>query len=332
MSNIAELRNKFDELGIVYHFYDCQAGHNDEDFVLFNTQVLIPLGVSIEKAFIASDKSNWFILNENPTEDSLNAIIEAQKDLEDYIKEENKEIKFDKSVKESIFITEDTDKVFVDFVNKQLATFLIQKNITNESAFGKSLNEIKEEIESKYYKNLDKFREITHYDDYYCPNFTYKNDLKELLFASTLFNDNGIPLADKNELFKEFFLENVSGLIGGYMQEPYDENSIIFDEPLLEKNAKEFKDYLNALGYDVAILKDLKESDGSENYYSRDTYCAVVYANNMLNLKEAFEHLVYTGDDNPKYKLIDIYPSEKTLAHLDEEIKEQNHIRRKRWV
>lgn len=323
MNHIAKLRDKFDELGIAYHFYDCYAGHNDEDFVLFNTQVLIPLGVPIEKAFIASDKSNWLILNENPTEDSLNAIIEAQKELEDYVKE-NKEIKFNKSLKESI---DDTDRVFVDFVNKQLATFLLQKNITDESAFGKNLNEIKEEIETKYYKNLDKFREITHYDDYYYPNFTYENDLKEFLFASVLFNDNGIPLADKNELFKEFFWENVSELVGGYMQEPYDENSIIFDEPLLEESARKFKDYLNAFGYEVAILKDLKKSD------RYDTYCAVVYADNVPNLNETLDSLS-VEDDNSRYKLIGIWnnPREKTSTNTNEETeyKEQNHIRKRR--
>lgn len=100
---------------------------------------------------------------------------------------------------------------------------------------------------------------------------------------------NDIPLEDKNELFKDYLIDNVfmGMMIGGRTcQEPYDEHSLIFDEPLLEEFAFKAKEHLEKLGYEVALFKNLHHS----NIY--DTYYAFAYADNKESLQECIDYML----------------------------------------
>lgn len=160
---------------------------------------------------------------------------------------------------------------------------------------------------------LEKLDEIFDKETIFCPdNIDDYERIKETyfdestidytkLFKYALKNDE-IELIQKNELLKIFLRSEVYGdlISNDYPQQAYDENSIIFDTPLLEKFALTAKDKLEELGYKVAIFKDLQES----NRY--DTYCAFVYAGDDKSFKEVCEYMsekecyeqIYNSNEN----------------------------------
>ena len=116
---IWEAKETFEEKGIKYKFYDCYAGNNDKEFVLFNTAVLLPQGLSMRYAIYASDKSNWHILNlENTRDEFLDLVLESQQARDEHY--ENECIKLHKA-------TNQDEQCLIDSIDKNLAALLLEK-------------------------------------------------------------------------------------------------------------------------------------------------------------------------------------------------------------
>lgn len=129
---ISEIRGELDKLNIKYTFYDCYAGSNNSSFTIFNTQVICPVGYSLDNAIYATDKSNWFVLNkENVSTKALNDLIDYQgsgefkemNSLSDLI---NKEIKIHQAV-------DDYSQNIIHIINYHLARLLLRENITDKT-------------------------------------------------------------------------------------------------------------------------------------------------------------------------------------------------------
>lgn len=108
-------------------------------------------------------------------------------------------------------------------------------------------------------------------------------------------NNNGISLADKNEELKSYLRYGITGgiITNNTFQQPYNDESIILDEPILESPfGVDIEKALKELGYEVNIVK---ERDGS-------FFCNIVYASDKENLKKATDSFI--GDDFEKYIIL----------------------------
>lgn len=172
---IWEAKETFEEKGIKYKFYDCYAGNNDKEFVLFNTAVLLPQGLSMRYAIYASDKSNWHILNlENTRDEFLDLVLETQQVRDEYY--ENECIKLHKA-------TNKEEQCLIDSINKNLADLLLEKTTIDKTAFGMDLREI---MNSKF---LNELAERIHYK-YLKSNMRVSNNVLKAFQLCKYYRDN----------------------------------------------------------------------------------------------------------------------------------------------
>lgn len=204
------------------------------------------------------------------------------------------------------------------YIENEVERKFIELNEEVMNAFLDELNEIYEnekifypEDIYEYEKICEEFRKNHFSIDYVDYNLLFENELTN----NGHYNSKDVSLVDKDELFQEFFKQEVYGNLiqNSTCQEPFTDESFLFDEPLLEKFAFLAKDKLEGLGYEVAIFKDLRESS------RYDTYCAFAYASDKENLQEVIN---YMNEKNESYE--QMYSS----IELQEEVKNIKKLRR----
>lgn len=163
------------------------------------------------------------------------------------------------------------------------------------------------EIEDWYKKQGSKYEHLNTFDEVLGK---YVDALKRIKLQC-----NDIPLEEKNELFKDYLRDNVfmGMMIGGRCcQEPYDEHSLIFDEPLLEEFTFKAKEHLEKLGYKVAVFLDQKYSDRYNTYYT------FAYADNKESLQKCIDYML----KQDCYSLIDENKKNNKESSINEKLKE----------
>lgn len=177
---ISEIREELDRLNINYTFYDCHAGSNNSSFTIFNAQVICPVGYSLDNAIYATDKSNWFVLNEERiSKERVNDFIDYQGSIEFYemyssLDLVNKEIKIHQAVDEY-------SQNIIHIFNYYLARLLLRENITDKTFDGIPLGDYIDN-QKQIFKEL--LGEFTKYNENY---------VGELLMIKTLQDSNKNP-------------------------------------------------------------------------------------------------------------------------------------------
>ncbi|WP_317363712.1 hypothetical protein [Campylobacter helveticus] len=161
-----------------------------------------------------------------------------------------------------------------------------------EELFFKLHNEIYTKFEAKVVELNEKLPLFVpdNLDELYFLTQHFSYDTMDL---SKTLAKNHIDLADKKEEMHNLLQDEVFGSIhipyGS--QEPYDDKSMIFDNPCTEPFIDKAKELLESLNYEVAVFKVVK----SENRYGEFDEYIFAYANRMDYLEEAFNHILKSG-------------------------------------